>query len=177
MYTEQDMAVIQGRIRKNWAVLTPVLLAILAVYVYAMASAKLWLAMAAGPLLFVAACYGAIAYLMPNYRYRSFLLDMENGLSRDVKGEVVEIAAKAEPQDGAWVLPVRVRLDPDAKGEHAVPQGTVEAKRLKLESAEDDEDERIVYLNVSKRDRMPGAGERVLLHCFGRHIRDVERVG
>lgn len=149
MYSEQDLRVIKGKIKKNWLVLTPILAAILAVYVYALHTGVEWLTMAAGPLLFVAGCYGVLAYLVPNIRYKNFLLDMQDGLSRDMRGRVVAISPDAEPQDGAMVLPVRLFLD-------------------------EAQDERIVYLNASKRDRFPEPGTEVLLHCYGRHIRDVE---
>ena len=173
MYTEQDLNVINARIRKNWLVLGPILAALLAGYIYALSAGIEWLAMALGALLFVAACYGLLAYLIPNMRYRGFLLDMEAGLSRDVRGTIVEISGTAELQDGAMVLPVRVKLDPDQL-ESSMPVGTVESKRLGLESNEDTEDERIVYLNTSKRAMLPGPGTEVVLHCYGRHIKSVE---
>ena len=173
MYTEQDLNVINARIRKNWLVLGPILAALLAGYIYALSAGIEWLAMVLGALLFVAACYGLLAYLIPNMRYRGFLLDMEAGLSRDVRGTIVEISGTAELQDGAMVLPVRVKLDPDQL-ESSMPVGTVESKRLGLESNEDTEDERIVYLNTSKRAMLPGPGTKVVLHCYGRHIKSVE---
>ena len=173
MYTEQDLNVINARIRKNWLVLGPILAALLAGYIYALSAGIEWLAMVLGALLFVAACYGLLAYLIPNMRYRGFLLDMEAGLSRDVRGTIVEISENAELQDGAMVLPVRVKLDPDQL-ESSMPVGTVESKRLGLESNEDTEDERIVYLNTSKRAMLPGPGTEVVLHCYGRHIKSVE---
>ena len=173
MYTEQDLNVINARIRKNWLVLGPILAALLAGYIYALSAGIERLAMALGALLFVAACYGLLAYLIPNMRYRGFLLDMEAGLSRDVRGTIVEISGTAELQDGAMVLPVRVKLDPDQL-ESSMPVGTVESKRLGLESNEDTEDERIVYLNTSKRAMLPGPGTEVVLHCYGRHIKSVE---
>ena len=188
MYTEQDLNVINARIRKNWLVLGPILAALLAGYIYALSAGIEWLAMVLGALLFVAACYGLLAYLIPNMRYRGFLLDMEAGLSRDVRGTIVEISGTAELhvrgtiveisgtpelQDGAMVLPVRVKLDPDQL-ESAMPVGTVESKRLGLESQEDTEDERIVYLNTAKRAMLPGPGTEVVLHCYGRHIKSVE---
>lgn len=172
MYSEQDLNVINAKIRKNWLVLAPVLAVILAVYVYALYAGIEWLAMVAGPLLFVAACYGLLAYLLPNLRYRRFLTDLQTGLNRDLRGTVLAIGETAEPQDGAMVLPVRLRLEPD--GAQAGAAESVAARRLGAESAEDTRDERIVYLNKSKRDQFPGVGTRVLLHCFGRHIRSVE---
>jgi len=173
MYTEQDMAYINGKIRKNWLVLAPILIAILAVYIYALRAGIHWLVMVAGPVLFVAACYGLLAYLVPNIRYRSFLEDLQNGLTRDVRGTIVEIADKAEPQDGAMVLPVRVRLAENEAAPEEKHTSTL-AERLRLEDAEDTEAERIVYLNASKRQGFPNPGTEVLLKCSGRHIKSVE---
>ena len=146
LYSERDMIEINRRIRGNLLALVPVLAALAAVYVYALAAGVQWLAMAAGPLIFVAACYGFLACLWPNLRYRRFLLDMDQGLSREMRGSVVDIAGTAELQDGAMVLPVRIFLD-------------------------DAGDERIVYLNASKREGFPGPGTPVALRCYGRHIR------
>ena len=146
LYSERDMIEINRRIRGNLLALIPVLVALAAVYVYALAAGVQWLAMAAGPLIFVAACYGFLACLWPNLRYRRFLLDMDQGLSREMRGSVVDIAGTAELQDGAMVLPVRIFLD-------------------------DAGDERIVYLNASKREGFPGPGTPVALRCYGRHIR------
>lgn len=149
MYTERDMRQINARLRKNALVLAPVLAALLGVYVWALTTERLWLAMIAGPLLFVAVCYGILAYLWPNLRYRGFLRDMEAGLSRELRGTIVEISETPQLQDGAMVLPVRIFLD-------------------------DKQDEHIVYLNASKRDMLPGVGAAVRLSCFGRHIRAAE---
>ena len=110
LYSERDMIEINRRIRGNLLALIPVLAALAAVYVYALAAGVQWLAMAAGPLIFVAACYGFLACLWPNLRYRRFLLDMDQGLSREMRGSVVDIAGTAELQDGAMVLPVRIFL-------------------------------------------------------------------
>ncbi len=173
MYTEKDFAQIKGRIRRNWLVLTPVLAALLGAYVYGFAARVKWLAFAAGALLFVVGCYGVLAHLWPNMRYKGFLEDMDQGLSREVRGTIVEVSRTEELQDGARVLPVRVRLAPDEARDSAA--GSAASRRLNLESKEDTGDERIVYLNVSKRDGFPEAGETVRLDCFGRHIRSVER--
>ena len=173
MYTERDMAQINGKIRKNCLALGPVLAALAAAYVYALSARVKWLAMVAGPLLFVAACFGFLFFLWPNLRYRGFLRDMQQGLSRDVKGTIVSISGDEEMQDGAMVLPVRVRLDPDADAAEA-KQTSALAERLRLETDDDTRDERIVYLNASKRVGFPGPGARVTLHCFGRHVRSVE---
>ena len=175
MYTANDIAEINAKIRKNWLVLTPILLVILAAFIYALRAGIQWLAMTMGPMLFVAACYGILAYLVPNTRYRGFLEALENGLTRDVRGTIVEISDQPEPQDGAMVLPVRVRLDPDEAGSQEPKQSSVLAERLRLEQSEDTDSERIVYLNVSKREGFPGPGAKVTLKCSGRHIKSVEK--
>ena len=174
MYSERDMAEINGRLRKNWLVLGPVLAALLAAYVYALSARVKWLAMAAGPLLFVALCFGFLFALWPNLRYRGFLKDMREGLSREVKGTVVSISDDAQLQDGAMVLTVRVALDEDDARDAQARQTSALAERLRLETDGDARDERIVYLNASKREGFPGPGSRVALQCFGRHVKSVE---
>lgn len=174
MYTEQDMIEINGRIRRAWLALIPLLIAIAGVEVFALAKRVHWLALAAVPLFVVVFMYGFIAHLWPNLRYRRFLTDMQNGLSRDVKGVILDISGAAEPQDGAMVLPVRLRLAEDS----AEPtRESALSERLQLESGEDTREERIVYLNASKRAMMPEPGSPVKLRCFGRHIRSVEAEG
>ncbi len=174
MYSEKDFAVINGKIRKNWLVLTPILAALVAAYVCALRAGIKWLAMAAGALLFIAACYGLLAYLMPNMRYRGFLEGLENGLTRDVRGEIVAVSDVPEYQDGARVVPVRVRAEPDGGDGPEARHTSALAERLRLNEDEDTEAERIVYLNVSKREGFPGPGARVTLRCCGRHIKSVE---
>ena len=175
MYSEQDFEEINGRIRKNWLALAPVLAVLLAAYVYAFVSRRQWLAMTAGPLLFVAACYGFLAHLWPNLRYRGFLRDMQMGLSREISGTVVSISGTPEPQDGAMVLPVRLELAPEETEGREAARVSVLAERLEAGESGDTRNERILYLNASKRDQLPGPGTAVRLQCFGRHIRSVER--
>ena len=169
MYSERDMHEIDRRIRTNLMVLLPVLAALLAAYIWGLAAGVKWLVMAAGPMMFAAACFGFLGWLWPNLRYRRFLRDMNDGLSREMRGTVVAISEAAEPQDGAMVLPVRILLD-DAGGEKALPRASAAAVRLGLE-APNEADERIVYLNASKRAGFPGPGAKVALQCYGRHIR------
>jgi hypothetical protein len=170
MYSERDMLEIDGRIRRAWLELIPVLVVIAAALVFALVRRIHWLALVAAPLLIVAFMYGFIARLWPNLRYRRFLRDMENGLSRDLQGVVVAIADVPELHDGAMVLPVRIQAEAD------VPTGTsaLSERIQQLEAGEDTREERIVYLNVAKRDAMPAPGTPVTLHCFGRHIKGVE---
>ena len=171
MYSERDMNEINARIRRSALALTPVLAVILGLYIYALAARVRWLAMVAGPLLFVVACYGFLAKLWPDLRYRRFLRDMESGLSREMRGTIVAISDAAELQDGATVLPVRLKL---AEGEECAVGESVQSHRLAVEAGENAGDERIVYLNASKRDCLPGPGAAVKLLCYGRHIRAVE---
>ena len=176
MYSERDMTEINGRIRRCWLALAPVLAILVGAWVYALAARLKWLAMLAGPLFVVAFIYGFIARLWPNLRYRRFLEDMESGLSRDVRGVIIAISETPEPQDGAMVLPVRLLLAPDGDDDSA-KRGSALAQRIGLESGEDTREERILYLNASKRDMMPEPGASVTLHCFGRHIRSMETNG
>lgn len=174
MYSQQDMDGINARIRKNALALAPVLAVLLAAYVYALKAGVKWLAMVVGPLLFVAACYGILAYLWPNIRYRRFLIDLERGLTRTVEGTILDISDVPELQDGARVL--TVRLAADGTGEGEARHASALAERLRAEQpepAEDGGDVRILYLNASKREGFPGPGARVSLVCSGRHIRQV----
>ena len=148
MYSEQDLKIIDGKIRKNFAVLTPIVVAILAVYIYALHVRIEWLAMAMGAVLFIALCYGIVAYLIPNISYHNFLRNMQLGLSRELRGTILSISDQAEMQDGARVLPVHLMLT-------------------------EEQDERIVYLNASKREQLPPPGTEVRLRLYGRHIREV----
>ena len=175
MYTEGDMKDIDARLRKTWLALVPVWLALLGVCAWGLAARVRGAAMAAGPLLFVAVCYGLLARVWPLLRYRGFLRDMEKGLSRALRGAVLSVADEPEYRDGAWVLPVRLQLAEEA-GESPARHNSIAAERLRLETAEDAGAERIVYLNASKREGFPPAGTPVALRCFGRHIREVEVV-
>jgi hypothetical protein len=168
------MLEVNGRIRRGWLVLAPVLAVFAAAFVFALVKRNHALALVAAPLLIVAFIYGFVAHLWPNLRYRRFLKDMESGLSRDVRGVIVAIADEAEYQDGAVVLPVRLRL---TEAPQAASRGSALSERLQLESGEDTREERIVYLNASKRAMMPQPGATVTLRCFGRHIRSVEAEG
>ena len=174
MYSERDMLDVNYRIRRGWLVLLPVLAVFAAAFVFALVKRNHALALAALPVLIVAFIYGFVAYLWPNLRYRRFLRDMANGLSRDVRGVIVNVADEAELQDGAMVLPVRLQLtkvNSDAQNGASALSERIQ----QLEAGEDTREERIVYLNASKQDRLPPVGTAVTLHCFGRHIRSVEK--
>ncbi|MBQ3479497.1 MAG: hypothetical protein IJH25_15165 [Clostridia bacterium] len=147
MYTDRDTIEITNKLRKNWAVLTPVLLVILGFYILALRQRVEWLAMVMGPLLFATACFGFIAYIYPNTKYRRFLEELQTGLTREMRGIIVSVSDTPEEQDGAMVLPVHLFLS-------------------------EEQDERIVYLNVSKADQLPKIGSEVLLRCCGRHIKE-----
>jgi len=145
MYSEKDMALINGKLKKNVIVLCIVTAILLAVYVCGFVFALEWLVMIIGPVIFVAIAYAFTAYIIPNAKYRRFLKDIKEGLSREIRGSIVEIAEKEDEQDGVRVLPVRIHLA-------------------------DEDDERFVYLNVSKRDMFASVGDSVCMTCYGRHI-------
>ena len=151
MYSETDMNEIDRRIRKDLCVIVPIAAVLLAAFIVALSQRVQWLAMVSLPLVFVAICYAWIARLWPNMCYKRFLTDMMRGLSRDREGSVVEVSEKSELQDGCVVLPVRILL-------------------------EEEQDERIVYLNADKAEGFPPAGSKVRLKCYGRHIKQVEAV-
>ena len=146
MYSEKDFAEISAKIKKNVIVLSIVTAILLGAFVAALIIGIEWLAMLMGPVLFVAVAYGFTAYIIPNARYRRFLKDMKEGLSREMRGSVVEISETEEEQDGVRVLHVRIHLA-------------------------DEDDERFVYLNVSKKDLFAKVGDSVAMTCYGRHIR------
>lgn len=145
MYSEKDMAQINGKLKKNIIVLSIVTIIVLGGFIAALILGIEWLAMIMGPVTFMAVAYGFTAYIIPNARYRRFLKDVREGLSREMRGSVVEISGEEEEQDGVRVLPVRIHLA-------------------------DEDDERFVYLNASKKDQFAKEGDSVSMQCYGRHI-------
>lgn len=148
MYTQEDRTQIRQRIVKYTAI-TLILAGILvAAFVMCLIKRSQPLAMLSGCALFSVICFMWCMFLYPNIHYATFLKDMQNGLTRMVKGSIVEVSDKEDLQDGVRVYPVRVMLD-------------------------EEKDERIVYLNVSKAENFPANGASVRLNCFGRHIKEV----
>lgn len=145
MYSEKDLEQINGKIKKNVLVVSIIAAIVLADFVVALVKGVEWMAMVAAAVLFCVVAYSLTAYIIPNVRYRRFLKDVQAGLSREMRGSIVEIGAQEEPQDGVRVLPVRIHLA-------------------------DEDDERLVYLNASKREMFAKAGDAVSLECYGRHI-------
>ena len=145
MYSEKDFEIINAKIRKNVIVLSAVTAFIVAGLVAALVIGIEWLATILGPAIFVAITFGMTAYVLPNARYLRFLKDMKEGLSREMCGEVIEISSDEEEQDGVRVRHVRIHLA-------------------------DEDDERFVYLNVSKEDLFAHVGDKVRMQCYGRHI-------
>ena len=149
MYTEQDFLDIRRRISRYGVALTAVLAALIAVFCVSLIRRFQAGVMISAALLAVAAVFGLGFFIIPCQRYLKFLTDLRDGLSREMAGTVVSVAEAAEPQDGALVLPVHLLL-------------------------RDEDDERIIYLNASKRELFPGPGAQVRVKLCGRHIRDVE---
>ena len=151
MYSDSDYNEIDRRIRRNWAVWLLMMAALIAAYIVCLKRRVEWLSYVVAVALAVAGWFGFAFYQLPCLRYRGFLRDLRDGLSREMTGKVVSVSDRAKTQDGARVLPVRLLL-------------------------EDEDDERIVYLNASKRELFPPAGARVKLKLCGRHIREAERL-
>ena len=148
MYTQQDKIQIGKQLRKYLVIAGVLLAALIAGDAVGMIQRWEPWVMVDGALIFIAGCFMWLMYIRPCMRYRRFLIDMENGLTREVSGNVVEIAQKEDEQDGVRVYPVRILL-------------------------ESEQDERIVYLNVTKAEQFPKEGAKVRLNCFGRHVKEV----
>lgn len=148
MYSEADTLEINRRIRRYRMRLIPLLIALLALAALGYARRIQPLALGGLALAAAAAIFGIVFYLWPCLRYRAFLRDMSTGLSREMVGTVVAVSDDIEPQDGARVQQVRILL--------------TEAQ-----------DERIIYLNASKRDLMPPVGSEARFKLYGRHIREI----
>lgn len=148
MYSEADTLEINRRIRRYRMRLIPLLIALLALAALGYARRIQSLALGGLALAAAAAIFGIVFYLWPCLRYRAFLRDMSTGLSREMVGTVVAVSDDIEPQDGARVQQVRILL--------------TEAQ-----------DERIIYLNASKRDLMPPVGSEARFKLYGRHIREI----
>lgn len=148
MYTQQDMNEIIQRLKKYWSITGVIEAIILAFYVLGMIKRWEIAVMVSGALFFIVICYMFVMYLLPCIRYQGFLRDMNSGLGREIEGTIVEISANEDLQDGVRVLPVRILLKKE-------------------------DDERIVYLNASKKELFPKEGAEVRLNCYGRHIKEV----
>ena len=145
MYSASDYMEITRRIRRKELILGSVLIPLLAILIAALIRRIKWLAMISAVMLFVAACFGFSALLIPDLRYRSFLKDIDSRLRQEICGTLLSVSKQAELQDGAMVFPVHIRL-------------------------KENEDDRIVYLNASKAEGFPPLGADVKLECSGRHI-------
>ena len=149
MYGEADFTVIERRIRRNWIVWVSVVALCLVLFVLGLARRVPGLTYLSAVAAAVAGCFGFLYCQLPCLRYRGFLRDLRDGLSREMAGEIVSIADTLEPQDGAMVLQVHLRLD---------------------------DGECIVYLNAAKRDLFPPVGSRVQLKLCGRHVLEAHRI-
>lgn len=151
MYTQQDKIQVRGRIIKYSVITGVVIAALLALYVVGLIQRWKIGVMALGGAIFAVICFGWLMFIWPCVRYAFFLKDMTNGLTRVVKGSIVEVSAQEDYQDGVRVLPVRILLA-------------------------EEQDERIVYLNATKAEGFPKSGTNVELSCYGRHIKEFAAV-
>ncbi len=151
MYSEQDGKIIRQRIKKYSVIMGVGMAALLAAFIVGLNVRSKALVMVAGVALFVYACFMWVMLIYPCVKYNRFLADMRDGLTKEIDCTILEIADKEETQDGVRVLPVHVFLD-------------------------DEQDERILYVNVSKLDQLPKEGAKAHLGCFGRHIKEARAV-
>jgi len=148
VYTEQDRQAIRQKIKKYWIIAAAAEIVIIAVWVLSMKYRIEPLAYVSGIGIFAFFCALWCMLLGPAMRYNGFLKDMQEGESRVLEGSIAKIDEEIELQDGVRVHAVHMVL-------------------------KESQDERIVYLNVSKREMMPVEGVEVKLNCFGRHIKEV----
>ena len=148
MYTQQDKIQTKNRIIKYSVIAGAIEAALIAALVMCLKDRWEVMTSVSAGAMFIVACFMWLMFIWPCIRYMFFLNDMEKGIGRELKGCVVEISAQEEMQDGVRVLPVRFFL-------------------------EGEEDERIVYLNATKTEFFPKAGDKVTLKCFGRHIKEI----
>lgn len=148
MYTQQDKIQVRGRIVKYSVITGVITAALIALYVVGLIQRWEVGVMVTGGAMFAVICFGWLMFIWPCVRYFFFLKDMDTGLTRTLKGSIVEVSGQEDYQDGVRVLPVRILLS-------------------------EEQDERIVYLNVSKAEDFPKEGTAVELNCYGRHIKQV----
>ena len=148
MYTQQDRIQNKNRIIKYSVIMGVVLAAMIVLYVVCIKKRWEIAMMVDGCLAFAWACFMWLMFIWPCLRYSFFLRDMKEGIGRELTGSIVEVSSQEEMQDGVRVLPVRIFL-------------------------EGEQDERIVYLNATKTEFFPKAGDAVTLRCFGRHIKEI----
>ena len=148
MYTQQDQIQNKNRIIKYCVITGVVFAAMLAAYVIGIKNRWESVVMTDGCAMFAWVCFMWLMFIWPCVRYSFFLKDLKQGIGRELKGSIVEISGNEEMQDGVRVLPVRIFL-------------------------ESEQDERIVYLNATKTEGFPKPGAKVVLGCFGRHIKQV----
>ena len=148
MYTQEDERQINAYLKRSWG-MTLILTSLLAAF-YVACMIRRWeaAAMVTGPVMFLVFTFLTVEYIVPGHQYRRFLTGLHNGLSREIDGTLLEIGDTEDLQDGVRVLHVRVGL-------------------------KDEDDERIVYWNASKRDLFPGVGAEVRLKCQGRHVLEI----
>ena len=151
MYTNEDKSIIKGRIIKYSVIAGIILVGLIAVFAVLNGMRLQVPAMIALSAAFCWLSFMCIQYIIPCARYRIYLRDMDEGLSREIIGVIENIDDEIQVQDG-----VRVR------SVHVVP--------------DDDEEGRFLYINVDKIGRLPAVGQKAVLNCFGRHIRDVKTV-
>ena len=149
MYSQEDKNVMRRRLWKYCIIAAFGALICIAGFVVGVHAnvRSVVLAMGSAAALFVYVCFMWLMYIYPCAKYAGYLKDMDAGLTKEMDCTILSIDEKEETQDGVRVYPVHVFL-------------------------EDEQDERILYIDVSKLDQMPKQDAKVHLGCFGRHIKE-----
>ena len=148
MYTQQDQIQNKKRIIKYSVITGVVFVGMLVLYIMGIKNRWESVVMTDGCAMFAWVCFMWMMFIWPCVKYSFFMKDLRQGIGRELVGSIVEVSGNEDYQDGVRVLPVRIFLDSE-------------------------QDERIVYLNVSKAEGFPKPGTKVKLGCFGRHIKQV----
>lgn len=156
MYTQEDTRYTKRELLRAWLTLAVISCALLGLYAAMLILRQRIPAHISLIMLFCAAFIIVDMKILPLRRYERFLYDIETGLKNDMRFELLYIADAPITIDGVSAMEWHVRLiDRDAKD--------------KLD------DERILYLNASKRVNIePGANVEAV--CCGRHILSVSEV-
>ena len=143
MYSDKDFTDIRNRIRANRLIWIPATLIMLALWILALILRIPWLNYLGAAATVIVGVFGFTFHQLPCLRYQKFLMDVQNGLSREMTGQILSISDDTQLQDGVRVRSVHIELE---------------------------DGERIIYLNDSKKDGFPPVGAMVHVTLCGRHI-------
>lgn len=147
MYTEADELTCQGQLKKNLWISLGIAVVTLALIVAGVILRYKWASVAVSALGFSLAYFVWSMKGLPWYRYRRFLRDIREGLSRVTVGRFVSVSEEEREREG--VMFREFLLEVDEEGE---------------------EDERLFYWDAGKQLPQLRAGQRLTLTSFGNYI-------